>query len=231
MKLPLKIGAALVALVSASSPRVARAEDAPRTDPLSSEHKAPFPIFSVDGLGVAVDHRFGLQVEYVFAANDSVTAYPWYLVSQSSGPHGFFVYGDPQFDSAFTQYDTQTRAFGLDLQYRHYFTGSRVGGQGFFLGPGVEAQHFTTLTNTTYFADGAVNPPALRQEWSYLGLSLDAGAQIITSFGATFGGSLGAQYRFVVGDLDDSKTSFEWELSNGPGLRPRARLWIGWAFL
>jgi len=43
--------------------------------------------------------------------------------------------------------------------------------------------------------------------------------------------SLGARYRAVViGSLDQSHMSFEWSLSEGPGLRPRGRVAIGWAW-
>ena len=68
------------------------------------------------------------------------------------------------------------------------------------------------------------------QEWTYLGPSLDLGGQTIFASGVTIGASLGAHYRFVAGHLNEDAMPFGWTVSHGSGFRPRARLWVGWAF-
>ena len=56
------------------------------------------------------------------------------------------------------------------------------------------------------------------------------GASAILPVGLAFGASVGAHYRLVVGALDDGRLPLSWDISHGPGFRPRLRVWAGWAF-
>jgi hypothetical protein len=172
--------------------------------------------------------RFGLQVEYLLTPNDGLAVMPFVVTSATSGPHGFL-----ELEAGSTSV-VQTRAEGLDFQYRRYL--AKPGGRmTLFVAPGLELQHFTT--DQTSICDEGVwlrlcplTDPVEHQSWGYLGLSFDTGIQVRFPFGGVVMASFGLHYRGVLGSLDDSQMPWWWRVADGPGLRPRGRLSVGWAF-
>jgi hypothetical protein len=220
-------GAALLAMLIASRSAVARAE-------VPYEHV----IGAFEGLG-ALGERYGASLELVVSARDAITLYPWTAAGESRGTHGLL-------DGVFTNrpttsYTVATRADGIDLQYRRYVMphgAAGRGARGAFFAVGVEAAGFVTSgTGCTHSyrdtgsSDTTCAPP-VRQAFTFVAPSLDVGGQAILPFGLAVGGSVGARYRVVAdGDLDESVMPFAWSVSHGSGLRPRVRVWLGWAFL
>ncbi len=179
----------------------------------------------VEVLGIAVSNRYGVELEWAFAHHDSVAIYSWYMINESRGIHAFI-----RFDDSFPDYDTKTNAGGIDAQYRRYLF--RVNGaEGVFIAPGLEVQHFITSTLTRPPMDGSPQLGLARQEWTYVGASADVGGQVILPLGLVLSASLGLQYREALGTIDVLHYPFDWGVVNGPGLRPRLRLSVGWAFL
>lgn len=182
-------------------------------------------LVSFDPLGLLSD-RYGLSFEAVFTPRDSVTAYPWFVYGESTGSPKLFGTDEAV---------VQTRALGLDVQYRRYvlFHRSELGARGLFVAPGLEAARYVTLTCVSY----SRCTPTERHDWTYLGPSIDVGVQEVFRPGLTIGGSVGFRYRVVVGDdsewvkqVEDKETPVGWRLSHGPGVGVRLRLWLGWAF-
>jgi hypothetical protein len=196
----------------------------------SNERRDPTWIASADVLGALIG-RFGVEVQYLARPQDGFVFYPWVLESNDSGSPGLFD-GDPDFS-----YPTRTTAEGLDLQYRHYFGSS--GARGFFVAPGLEVQHFATETAATCVpgayeynhpgGETCAPPVATDQDFTYLGVSVDMGGQAVFRSGLMIALSVGAHYRSALGSLVGTQP-FEWELTEGPGLRPRLRLSAGWAW-
>lgn len=178
--------------------------------------------------------RYGAEIEVLASAHDSLTFYPFHVSTEDRGTKNF-IEGDPDYT-----YATQTRAFGLDVQYRHYF-GAHVGGRGFFMAPGFVVQSFGADTTQecassyTYNNPGSTCPgpfPTTHQSFTYLGPSFDIGGQAVLPFGLTFAVSLGMHYRSVVsGSLDERQMPWGWSIDSGAGWRPRLRMQLGWAFL
>jgi hypothetical protein len=203
------------------------AERAPATE--SFEHVAA----KFDLLGTLIG-RYGAEIEVLASSRDSLTFYPFHVSSEAAGSKSFLE-GDPDYS-----YTTQTRGFGLDVQYRRYI-GPHTGGRGFFVAPGFVVQSFTADTTQecassySYNNPGATCPgpfPIVHQAFTYFGPSFDIGGQAVLPFGLTFAVSLGVHYRSVVGgSLDESRMPWGWLIDAGPGLRPRLRMQIGWAFL
>lgn len=237
-----RLGAGLV--LALASRTAAAADNVPSRaggagDELSPVTQATFErlVASFEALGVLSD-RWGLGLEVAATPRDSIHLYPWYVVGESTGY--------PKLGSCFMDdlcktpsYDVQTRALGLDLQYRRYF-GRQRGARGFFVAPGFEVSRFITHkvacrrhTNPRNEYDSSIRCDApVRDAWEYVGPSLDLGGQAITPIGLTVGASVGVHYRVPVpGDIEDEEMPFGWSISHGPGLRPRLRLWVGWAFL
>ena len=104
-----------------------------------------------------------------------------------------------------------------------------IASEAFFVAPGFVAQHFVTTTVGSTTVNGAFTP--VRQACSYVGPSLDLGGQFVAPFGLAMGGSIGVHYRAAIGSFDESTYPWTWSLTDGPGLRPRFRVWLGWAFL
>jgi hypothetical protein len=186
-------------------------------------------VATLDALG-AVRGRLGVQVEYLVTPHDGLAFYPWILAHGTSGTSGLLE-GDPDYGLA-----TSTRAVGLDFQYRHYTGPSE--GRGFFVAPGLEAQAFATDTSWyclayDYNHDGAPceMPPSREQTVGYLGVSFDLGFQAILPSGLVLMASGGLQARGTLGSLDQQDLPWLWKAEDGPGLRPRLRLAIGWAWL
>jgi hypothetical protein len=221
-------GAALIAMLVVTRSAAARADDVPY------EHV----VGSFEGLG-ALGERYGASLELIVSPRDAFTLYPWTAGGASTGTHGLL---SGVFTSRpTTSYTVQTRAEGIDLQYRRYVMphgAAGRGARGAFFAVGVEAASFVTHgigCTQTYRDSGSSDitcVPPVHQAWTYVAPSLDVGGQAILPFGLTFGGSVGARYRVVAdGDLDESVMPFAWSVSHGSGLRPRIRAWLGWAFL
>ncbi len=210
------------------------AQSAPARADVPHEHL----VASFDGLG-AVGERYGATLELVVSPHDTFTISGWSAGGASNGTTGLL----PGFlSNGSTTYAVQTRAQGIDLQYRRYVLASAPegkGARGFFFAPGVHASSFITNgfgCTRTYDSDNSSSEttctPPVRQAWTYLGPSLDVGGQAIFRYGITLGGSVGAHYRFVAdGALDENVMPFGWSLSHGSGLGLRLRAWIGFAFL
>jgi hypothetical protein len=202
------------------------------TPPPRREHV----ILSYEGLGVLSD-RYGLGVELPLSTRDTLTAYAFFVSGRSTGGDGPNLYsGDSK------SFSVKTGAGGLDLQYRRYFSegSDSAGARGWFIAPGVQAARFVTETSGTETVDHVTCPrdgcsvtrPLARkgQEWTYVGPSFDIGYQAILAPGITMGGSVGGHYRAVLGELDEDYMPLGWRISHGAGLRPRLRLWFGFAF-
>lgn len=178
--------------------------------------------------------RYGAEIEVLASSRDSLSFYPFHVSSEAAGSKTFLE-GDPDYS-----YTTQTRGFGLDVQYRRYF-GSHVGGRGFFVAPGFVVQSFTADTTQECASSYSYNNPGMtcpgpfptnHQSFTYFGPSFDIGGQAVLPFGLTFAVSIGLHYRSVVGgSLDESQMPWGWSLDAGSGWRPRLRMEIGWAFL
>lgn len=223
----------LSAVLVAAALFVTSAESA-RADEAAYEHV----VGTFEGLG-ALGERYGASLEVVMSPRDAVTVYGWTVGGTSKGSHGLLP-GFLTSDSA--TYAVDTRAQGIDLQYRRYVMPhgkESHGARGVFFAPGFEAASYVTKGNgctTTYDPDNSSNETTcsapMRQAFTYVAPSLDVGGQAILPFGLTLGASVGARYRFVAaGDLDESVMPFTWSASHGSGLRPRLRAWLGWAFL
>jgi hypothetical protein len=186
----------------------------------------------LEGLGAVVG-RYGVEVEVMATSRDSVAFYPFIV---SEGLHGTkgFIEGDPDFT-----YTTQTRALGLDVQYRRYL-GDHVGARGFYLAPGFELQSFTTDTTQQCASSyGYNNPgqscpgdfPEVHQAFVYAGASFDVGGQAVTPAGLVLALSVGVHMRTVVGgSVDTSQMPWGWSIIDGPGVGFRLRAEVGWAF-
>ena len=72
--------------------------------------------------------------------------------------------------------------------------------------------------------------PTNQQRWTYIGPSFDVGGRWIFRFGLVVSASVGVHLRAVLGSLDESQMPWGWSIADGPGLRPRSRLMLGWAF-
>jgi len=200
----------------------------PPTPPASYERW----ILTTELLGVLAG-RYGVQVEYVLTPRDTIAVYGWYLTSETQGTRTL-IEGDPDY-----LYDTRTRAGGIDAQYRRYIGGGK-GGNGGFISPGLEFHDYVAETSRECASSyGYNNPgstgcpsrPSFHEAFSYLGGTLDIGGQAILPVGLTVGGSAGLHYRRVVaGALGDTPHAWSWAISHSDGLRPRLRVWLGWAF-
>jgi hypothetical protein len=177
--------------------------------------------------------RFGVLVEYLASRNDGIVAMPFLIERSDEGTTGLFE-GDPDYTQS-----AHTQAQGLDAEYRRYFTNTAGGGRGFYVALGFEVQHFSLdhqsicLPSTyEYNGLGTCPPqaPADHQSWTYVGPSFDLGGQWIARCGFVLTGSLGVHVRAVLGSLDDSQMPWGWSIADGPGLRPRVRFALGWAF-
>jgi hypothetical protein len=215
-----------LALAVLASGRPARAETAPEAEDGSAKRTRFLGRF--DALGL-LGSRYGVDIEYLPGPHDGFAAYPFVVLGSIDDTSGL-VESDPDFT-----YRTRTTAVGLDLQYRRY-AGE---GRGFFIAPGLEVQSFTTDTTTecagsyTYNNPGSqcpANLPTVHSAFGYLGPSLDVGWQAVLPVGFVFAVSAGVHYRAVLGSLDTTEMPWLWTAMNGPGVRPRLRLEVGWAF-
>lgn len=181
--------------------------------------------------------RFGVDTEVVLDGDDSLSFYGFVRHGSQSGT-AHFLEMDPSY-----AYEAQTRGLGLDFQYRRYLV--RLRGRpttGLFIAPGFVAQRFDLATTQqcasswTYNHPGAdpdmcdARPGAVQQSFGYFGPSLDVGFQSISASGFTFAASFGMHDRFLIGALDTTNMPWSWTVADGPGLRPRLRVEIGWAF-
>jgi hypothetical protein len=176
--------------------------------------------------------RWNLQVEVLPTRNDGIALMPFVLSSHQSGTHAFLE-GDPDYVE-----DVHTHAEGLDLQYRRYIPTMSRGGRGFFVALGFELQHFSvdhqSVCVPISYEYNSLMPcppqsPANEQRWTYIGPSVDVGGQWIFRFGLVLSASAGLHARAVLGSLDEREMPWGWSIADGPGLRARTRLMVGWA--
>ncbi|HSY22359.1 MAG TPA: hypothetical protein VK841_09605 [Polyangiaceae bacterium] len=224
----------LAIAANAREAHAARPISPPDTDSsATSRFATPHFVATFDALGV-VEGRYGVQVEWLAAPHWGIAAYGWWEHSTSSGTTGVL-----ELDPDYT-YSTETQAYGLDTQFRYYFR--QAPGKGFFVAPGLEIQQFAIQTQEgcasaySYDNPGSLECPSFppsNQNFTYAGLSFDVGAQMILPIGPSglvIAGSAGIQGRGVIaGALDQSNMPWTWELAEGPGVRPRFRLSVGWA--
>jgi hypothetical protein len=106
-------------------------------------------------------------------------------------------------------------------------TGGSVAPRGLFAALGFVVQRYATETTGSEGADFQHRA----QSWTYAGPSVDVGGQIVLPLGLALSLSGGVHVRGVVGgDLEDSGRPWDWSVSHGPGIRPRFRASMGWAF-
>jgi hypothetical protein len=195
--------------------------------PGTSQDNGPHVLGTFDTLGV-IDGRYGVQVEWVPAPHWGIAAYGWWEHSTLSGAADVVAIDSDTIDS------TETHAYGLDTQVRYYFSESPA--LGFFIAPGVEVQRFdtnTTIGCTPEYGEDPCPTTNAERRFDYLGLSFDIGLQTIIPIlphGLVGSVSIGAQERTVLaGAVETTEMPWMWNAVDGPGLRPRLRLSVGWA--
>lgn len=221
-----------VAFAVVASPTRAFAAEAAASTPPSTP---PAWAASVEALGLP-GGRVMLGLERRLGDDYALVLHPFGLGSRSSGAPGIAA---GLYHGSYTTSSVETRALGLDAQLRRY-VGPRRSAR-WFVAPGLEAQYFTTKATSTFhealtpddrgYATTTSRP--VNSAWTYLGLSFDVGFQVVLSR-LVLGSSVGIHARAVLGPADFSEVLDDhplgWKISHGEGVRPRARLWLGFTF-